>query len=84
MKRQEVYDAWREKKRQVNIREKFIDELMGRINLYEQKKRKPLFDIQPFVELVFSHPIGKAASIAAGVLIGLTRIAFIICSFLKC
>ena len=84
MKRQEVYDAWKERKRQFGIREKFADEVMSRIYLHEQNKRKPLFDIQPLIELVFSHRIGKAALIAAGVIIGLTRITFVICAFLKC
>ena len=84
MKRQEVYNAWKEKKRQVDISEDFTDETMNQIHQYEQRKRKPLFDIQWFVELVSAHPLAKAGMIAAGAVAGFIRLVFVVYAVLGC
>ena len=84
MKRQEVYNAWKEKKNQIDVRERFTDEVMNQLYQYEQKKGKPLFDYQQFVELISANLPAQAALIAAGAIAGLGRVIFMIAVILKC
>ena len=83
MKRQEVYNAWKKQKSQIDIRKNFTDEVMNQVYRYEHKKRKPLFNIQWLVELVSAHPMAKAGLIAAGAVTGLVRLIFIIIMILS-
>ncbi len=83
MKSQEVYDAWKERKHQIDIQGNFADEVMNQVYQYEHAKRKPLFDIQRFVEFISGHPLAKAGVIAAGAVTGFVRIVFIVCTFLR-
>ena len=84
MKSEEIYNAWKERKSQINIRENFADELMNRIYRYEQKKRKPLFDGHRLMELISSHRFIKAGVVTAGAVTGLVRIMFVVYAFLAC
>jgi hypothetical protein len=78
MKRQEVYNAWKEKKNRIDVREHFTDEVMNQLYQYEQKKRKPLFDYQQFIELISANLPAQAALIVAGAVAGLGRVIFMI------
>ena len=78
MKSEEVYNTWKEKKRQVDIRENFADDVMSRAYQYEQNKRKPLFDMQWLVELISTHPLAKAGLVTAGAVAGIVRLVFMI------
>jgi hypothetical protein len=84
MKSEEIYNAWKERKSQINIRENFSDELMNRIYRYEQKKRKPLFDAHRVIELISAHRFVRAGVVTAGAAIGLVRIMFVVYAFLTC
>jgi len=45
MKNKEIYDTWKERKSQIDLREDFADEVMNQIYQYEHDKGKPLFEI---------------------------------------
>jgi hypothetical protein len=84
MKSEEIYNAWKERKSQIDIRENFSDELMNRIYRYEQKKRKPLFDAHRVIELISAHRFVKAGVVTAGAAVGLVRVMFVFYAFLAC
>ncbi len=84
MKSEEIYNAWKERKSQIEIRESFADELVNRIYRYERDKRKPLFDGQRLIELISAHRFAKAGVVVAGVVTGLVRIMFVVYAFLAC
>ncbi len=84
MKSEEIYNAWKERKSQIDIRENFADELMNRIYQYEREKRKPLFDGHRLIELISAHRFVKAAVVTAGAVTGLVRIMFVVYAFLAC
>jgi hypothetical protein len=84
MKSEEIYNAWKERKSQIDIRENFADELMNQIYQYEREKRKPLFDGLRLIELLSAHRFAKAAVVTAGVVTGFVRIMFVVYTFLAC
>ncbi len=84
MKSEEIYDAWKKRKSQIDLRENFADEVMSRIYRYERDKRKPLFDVQRLIELISAHRFVKAGVVTAGVVTGLVRIMFVAYAFLAC
>jgi len=62
MKKEEVYNTWRNKKSQIGIGSNFTKEVMNQVYEYEREKRKPLFDVQWLVELISAHPLAKVGS----------------------
>ncbi len=84
MKSEETYNAWKERKSQIDIRENFADELMNQIYQYESEKRKPLFDSHRVIELISAHRFVKAGVVTAGAVTGLVRIMFVVYAFLAC
>ncbi|MDH4240681.1 MAG: hypothetical protein OEW48_14070 [Phycisphaerae bacterium] len=84
MKTEEIYNAWKEQKSQIDVDKGFSDKVMSRINQYERQKRKPVFDGHRLIELISTRPLGKAAVVAAGAVIGFVRIAYVIYAFLGC
>ena len=84
MKSEEIYNAWKESKSQIDLRENFADEVMNRIYRYEHDKGKSLFDVQRLIELISEHRLVKAAVVTAGAATGLVRIFFVVYTFLAC
>jgi len=84
MKTDEIYNAWKEQKRQIEVGKGFSSKVMSRIYQYEREKRKTLFDGHRLIELISTRPLGKAAVVAAGAVIGFVRITFVIYAFLGC
>jgi len=84
MKSEEIYNAWKEHKSQIDLRENFKDEVMNRIYRYEHNKRRPLFEVQRLIELISTHRFAKAAVVTAGAAAGLVRIIFVVYTFLAC
>ena len=74
MNNEKIYNAWKEKKRQVEIHENFTDEVMTQICQYEQNKRKSLFDVQSLIELMSAHTLAKAGLILTGGVVGFIRV----------
>ena len=84
MKSEEIYDAWKERKSQIDLRENFADEVMNQIYQYERDKGRPLFDVQRLIELISAHRFVKAGVVTAGVVTGLVRIIFVVYPILAC
>ncbi|MHC4640422.1 MAG: hypothetical protein ACYS32_02175 [Planctomycetota bacterium] len=83
MKKEETYDAWKEQKSRIEVGKGFSDKVISRINQYERQK-KPVFDGHRLIELISTRPLGKAAVVTAGALIGFVRITFVVYAFLGC
>jgi hypothetical protein len=75
MKNEEIYSAWTEQCRHIEVSQAFSDRLMTRIYRYEQEKRTWPFSVQQLVELISARPWTKVALLGTGAVIGLIRIA---------
>lgn len=84
MKSEEIYNAWKESKGRIDVRENFSDDVMNRIYRYERDRKKPLFDGQRLLELISSHRFVKAGVITAGAVTGLVRVIVVVYAFLAC
>lgn len=84
MKSEEIYNAWKESKSRIDIRENFSDDVMNRIYRYERDRKKPLFDGQRLLELISAHRFVKAGVITAGAVTGLVRVIVVVYAFLAC
>ena len=82
MKADEIYNAWKEQKSQIDVDKDFSGKIIKRIHQYERQKRTLLFDGHRLIELISTRPLGKVAVVAAGVVIGFVRITFVIYAFL--
>ena len=78
MKSNEIYDNWKAQRNQVEPGRDLTEKVMNQVYQYEHKRRKPLFDIQRFVEFISAHPLAKAGLIATGGITGLVRAAVMI------
>jgi len=83
MKRQEVYNAWKEPKSKIEVGENFTQQVMNQICLYEQTKKHPLLNMQRFMDLVYAHPLAKAGIVTAGIIAGFIRMTLTVCVFLR-
>jgi hypothetical protein len=84
MKSEEIYDAWKKHKSQIDLQENFADEVMNQIYQYERDKGRPLFDVQRLIELISTHRFVKAGVVTAGIVTGFVRIMFVVYNFLAC
>lgn len=82
MKSEEVYNAWKERKSQIEIAENFTDKVMNQVYQHAQKKRKSMVDMRQLAELISAYPLAKAGLVAVGVVAGFVRVAFVVCVFL--
>ena len=74
MNNEDIYNAWKKKKHQVEISEDFTDSVMNQIRQYEQNKRKSLFNVQSLIELISAHTLAKAGLILTGGVVGFIRV----------
>ncbi len=84
MKSEEIYNTWKERKSQIDLRENFADEVMNQIYQYERDKKRPLFDVQQLIELISANRFVKAGVVTAGFVAGLARVMFVVYNFLAC
>jgi hypothetical protein len=82
MNNEQIYRNWKEQRSQIEVGEGFTDMVMNRVCRYEQGRRKPLLDVDSFLEFISSRPFAKAGLIVAGGVIGFVRVALIIHVFL--
>jgi len=82
MNSEQIYQNWKEQRCQIETGEGFTEVVMNRINQYEQARRKPLVDVNGFVEFISGRPFAKAGLIVAGGVVGFVRVALIIHVFL--
>ncbi|HUT31142.1 MAG TPA: hypothetical protein VMX13_15210 [Sedimentisphaerales bacterium] len=75
MKNEEIYSAWAEQSRRIEVSRQFSQEVMRQIYQRERQKRRWPFEIQHLVELISARPLTKVALLGTGAVIGLIRIA---------
>ena len=78
MKSEEIYNAWKKQKSEIDIRGHLADKLISKIYQYEREKRKPLFDGHRLVELISGHWFVKAGLVTTGAVVGFVRVMFLI------
>ena len=78
MKCQEVYEAWKEKSNQIEIRDHFTDDVMEQVYQYKREKRKTSFDMSWLADLISAHPLAQAALVAVGAMTGFIRLVLVI------
>ena len=74
----EIYNAWKGKKRQIDINESFSDEVMNQVYQYEKGKTKQVFNLQWLIDLISVHPLAQAALVMAGAVTGFIRLVLMI------
>ena len=74
MKSEEIYNEWKEVKRQIDMPDVFVDGVMDGIYRYEQEKAEQ----RSFLEVLFEYSIVKTALIATGAAAGFARLVFMI------
>lgn len=77
MKTEEIYDAWKKQKGEIQISPGFSERVMNQIDYYEQQRSARLFSREFFVALI-SHRFAKPVLIAGSLVIGICRIIFVI------
>ncbi len=83
MKTEEIYNTWKEQKSQIEVGKGFSDKVMNQIRRYEQKKRKSLFNVHSFIELMSAHTLAKAGLILTGGVVGFIRVVFVVTMVLE-
>lgn len=83
MKSERTYEAWKQKRRQIEVRDEFADTVMNQVYRCKQKRRKSFLDMRWLAELVSEHWLAKACVVALCAAAGLARAAFVICAFLR-
>ena len=78
MKSEEVIKKWKEQRSRIEVGENFAEGVMNQVYQHERLKRKPLFDVQRFLEFISVHPLAKAGLIATGAIAGVVRLVFMI------
>jgi hypothetical protein len=83
MKENEVYEFWRQEKRQIEVSQNFTDQVMNKVYQREQSRKKQLFTIERLIELISFHPLAKTGLIAVGAVVGIIRVIIMILSVLS-
>ena len=78
MDTEKFYNLWKDKKSCLKVNEDFSDTIMICINQYEQKKRKPFFDMYKIIDLISIQPLTQIALFVAGAIAGFVRLIFVI------
>jgi hypothetical protein len=73
MNRQEVFEAWKKRKGQIEVRPDFSAQVMNRIRTSRPSKGTPAWTFLVLNQIA-ARPWAKAALIAVGVSLGLARI----------
>ena len=83
MKDNEVYELWRQNKRQIDISQDFTDRVMNQVYLLEQSKEVKLLKIEKLIELISFHPLAKVGFVVAGGFTGIVRLIIMIQAILS-
>jgi len=83
MKKNEVYESWRQEKSQIDIGQNFTGEVMDQINAWEQSRNFRWFNVARFVELISFHPLAKTGFVAAGAVTGIVRLIIMVHTILS-
>ncbi len=83
MKDHEVYDSWRQEKRQIDVSQNFTDQAMNQVYQWEQSRKSPLLKMERLIELISFHPLAKTGLVAAGAVTGIVRLIIMINTILS-
>jgi hypothetical protein len=83
MKENEVYESWKQEKRQIDTSQNFTDRVMNRVYQWEQNKEKSLFTMERLIELISLNSLAKTGLVAAGAATGIVRLIIMIQAILS-
>jgi hypothetical protein len=83
MKSDEVYESWRQEKRQIEVSRNFTDRVMDEIFQLEQNRNIIQLKMNKLVELISFHPLAKTGLVAVGAVIGIVRVIIMILAILS-
>jgi uncharacterized protein (DUF488 family) len=78
MKDNEVYESWRQEKRQIDPSQNFTNRVMDQVYQWEQSRKSPRFTIERLIELISFHPLAKIGLVAIGAVVGVVRLIIMI------
>ena len=74
MKDNEVYESWRQEKRQIDVSQNFTDRVMNQVFQWEQSRNFRRFNVSRFVEFISLHPLAKTGLVGVGAVTGIVRL----------
>jgi len=83
MKYNEVYESWKQEKRQIDISQNFADRVMNRVYQLDQSRNIIQSKMEIFIELISFHPLAKTGLVAAGAVTGIVRLIIMINAILS-
>ena len=83
MKENEVYESWRQEKRQIDVSQSFTDQTMNEVYQWQQSRNVYLFKMDRLVELISFHPLAKIGLVSAGAVTGIVRLIIMINTILS-
>ena len=83
MKDNEVYESWKQEKRQIEASQNFTDWVMKQVYQWEQSKKKSPFTTEKLIELISLNPLAKTGLVVAGAAMGIVRIVIMIQAILN-
>jgi hypothetical protein len=83
MKKNEVYESWRQEKLQIEVSQNFTDRVMNQVCWWEQSRKSSPFTTEKLIELISFHPLAKFGLIAAGAITGIVRLIIMILAILS-
>ena len=83
MKDHEVYESWRQEKRQIDVSQNFTGRVMNQVYQLEQSRKSPLLKTERLIELISFHPLARTGLVAAGAATGIVRLIIMIHTILS-
>jgi len=83
MNEHEVYESWKQEKRQIDISQNFTGRVMNQVFQWEQSRKSPQLKIERLIELISFHPLAKMGLVAAGAVTGIVRLIIMINTILS-
>ena len=83
MNENEVYESWRQEKRQIDVSQNFTEQIMNEVYKWEQSRNVPLLKRDRLIELISFHPLAKTGLVAAGAVTGIVRLIIMINTILS-
>lgn len=83
MKDNEVYESWKQEKRQIDVSQDFTEKVMSEVYQREQSRKSSPFTIDRLIELISFHPLAKFGLVAAGAVTGIVRLIIMIQAILS-
>lgn len=83
MKDHEVYETWKQKKRQIDVSRNFTDRVMNEVYQWEQSRNVYQLKMERLIELISFHPLAKIGLISAAAFTGIVRLIIMINTILS-